>query len=407
MTAGVPHHVLVFEPGADGHAREWLWHLVGHLLRAPAPAIVTFAVAAEVGAELQDLMPSELRDRARVIALNRLERHLCTHRMLVVSAFAQWLAMRRRLRQTGAELGHFQGLDHQSLPLALGLGFGGRGVSGVLFRPSVHYRGLGKYRPSMTERLRDRRKDVLYRLMLRNPALQTVLTLDPYFADYARKRYGSGAKVYPLPDPVHPPVAFEPREGGLAGRIPASRIAFVLFGVLTERKGVLLVLDALERLKPQAAARAAVLLAGRVEPGIRRLVRDRCQQVASRRPEVWLHVEDRYLSSGEISAVVQRSDVILAPYQRFVGSSGVLLWAAQAGRPLLAQDFGLIGRLVRDHRLGLAVDASDAAALATAMGRMIDNGTTRFIDMMAARSFVEARTPQRFAAMVLAGSAQA
>jgi len=98
---------------------------------------------------------------------------------------------------------------------------------------------------------------------------------------------------------------------------------------------------------------------------------------------------------------VRQCDVVLAPYQRFVGSSGVLLWAAVSGRPVLAQEFGLVGRLTRDHRLGVSVDASDPSHLAREIARMVECGPSTFIDGAAAASFAAARTPQRFASLVL------
>jgi hypothetical protein len=92
---------------------------------------------------------------------------------------------------------------------------------------------------------------------------------------------------------------------------------------------------------------------------------------------------------------------VLAPYQRFVGSSGVLLWAARAGRPVLAQEFGLIGKLTRDNHLGIAVDSGDPTKLAREIGRMIESGPSTFFDRTAAARFVAAQTPQRFASLVL------
>ena len=93
---------------------------------------------------------------------------------------------------------------------------------------------------------------------------------------------------------------------------------------------------------------------------------------------------------------------MLAPYQRFVGSSGVLLWAARAGRPVLAQAFGLVGRLTREHRLGLVANSSDPAKLAAEIERMVDGGPQTFIDLSSAADFASSRTPDRFASQVLA-----
>ncbi|MBS0540975.1 MAG: glycosyltransferase, partial [Proteobacteria bacterium] len=81
--------------------------------------------------------------------------------------------------------------------------------------------------------------------------------------------------------------------------------------------------------------------------------------------------------------------------------SGVLLWAARAGRPVLAQEFGLIGKLTRDNRLGVAVDSGDSEELAREIVRMVECGPETFIDHAAAGRFVAAQTPQRFASLVL------
>jgi glycosyltransferase involved in cell wall biosynthesis len=182
---------------------------------------------------------------------------------------------------------------------------------------------------------------------------------------------------------------------------PAGRIGFLLFGYLAERKGPLVVLDALRQLAPDVAARTAVLFAGKVDPALRPALEQRRAALEREQPGLWLRIDDRRLESGELAAVVRQSDVVLAPYQRFVGSSGVLLWAALNGRPVLAQDYGLVGRLTREHRLGLSVDAGAPAEVAREIARMVSDGPTRFFDPQAAERFALAQTPERFAALVL------
>src|SRR3546814_14935073 len=82
---------------------------------------------------------------------------MCTHRRLAVSGFARWWTMRRQLAASGARHGLFLEFDHLSLPLALRLPLGpGRTVSGILFRPSVHYDRVGT--ATVAERLRALRK---------------------------------------------------------------------------------------------------------------------------------------------------------------------------------------------------------------------------------------------------------
>ena len=398
-SAPAPREVLILEPDAEGHSQEWLQHLAEFVAaNAGAPAISVVAPASLCTA-LSRSMPSVADGRIRFIALRPRELRLCTHRSLSVSAFARWWTMRQYLNRSGADAGFFLSLDLLCLPFALGLRTRGKPIGGILFRPSVHYGALGSYRPNSGERLRDLRKQLLYRLMLRNPTIRAVLSLDPFFPAYAVSHYSHGDKVRAVPDPAEPAIEAI-GHSTVVDFVPPGRTGLLLFGYLTERKGPLMVLDALRLLPARIAARVAVLFAGRIDPAIRDGIDARRSLLARERPELWLRIEDRRLDRAELDLLVARSDVVLAPYQRFVGSSGVLLRAAGAGRPVLAQEFGLVGRLTRDHRLGAVADSSDPVRLAGEIESMVVRGPENFIDLSSASTFASSRTPHRFASAV-------
>lgn len=187
--------------------------------------------------------------------------------------------------------------------------------------------------------------------------------------------------------------------------IPANRVVFLLFGYLTERKGTLKLLEALRLLPREIASQIGVLLVGKVASSISDTVRRQLLRLETERPEIFCHLEDRRVTSEEIEAVVRRSDVVLAPYQRFVGSSGVMLWAARCGKPLLTQDFGVLNSFMRDYHLGLTVDCTKPFLLADAIAQFVRRGPESFIDLEAAREFMAGRSPRRFAEIVLTQAA--
>lgn len=394
-------HLLILEPDPRGHACEWIEHLLAALPSQPTPEKLSVVVAAELATMLDAARGRLPAGRIGVVPMTAREQALCTHRRLAVSGMARWWMMRRYLRRTGATRGFFLSLDHLSLPLGLGLPTG-RPVSGVLFRPSVHYHTFGAGHPTARERVREWRKEALYRLMLLNPALDPVLTLDPYFPAYARARYRNGGKVTALADPALPAsAAVSATDLDFMPPIPAGRTVFVLFGELTERKGVLPLLAALDRLPDDVAGGTAIAIAGRLDPALRPTVREAVDRLRQRHPGLWLHLEDRRLPEGAIAALVSRCDVVLAPYQRFVGSSGILMWASRMRRPLICQDYGLLGHLARQHGLGMTADTTDPAALADAIAVAVRQGPAALGNPERMAAFAEYHTPERFARAVL------
>lgn len=381
-----PPHVLIFEPDPHGHTREWLAHLRHFAEKERHDWRFTFVVARELAA---DLAPCAHID---VVPLGAHENRLCLHSSLPVSGFARWWAMRRHLKRSGAGHGVFLSLDHLSLPFALGLGVGGKPITGILFRPSTHYPELhpGDI-PTTRERIRDFRKRILYALMLRNDTLRKILSLDPYFPAHARRVFAGGYKVQAIDDPAFPFVAEKS-----TSEAPSARTTFLLFGALAERKGILTLLSALREIPSDTASKIAVVIAGRIEPSIETRVQDAADALRRTQPALSLELDNRHLPMDELRLLIRHCDVVLAPYKRFVGSSGVLLWAANAGKPVITQDYGLLGKLCREHALGLCIDACDPMALASTI-ETAANDPSRYFDVIRARAFASSRTPRCFA----------
>src|SRR5579864_8461684 len=134
--------VVIFEPEPEGHSEEWLRHLIGYAREHEHRNIIWIVVPPELFGSLAVELRGAAGDRVRLLPLKKVEAKLCRHRWLTVSSLARWRSARRYAARTRAKAVHFLSIDLLALPLALRLPWGDRSVSGVLFRPSTHYRLL-------------------------------------------------------------------------------------------------------------------------------------------------------------------------------------------------------------------------------------------------------------------------
>jgi glycosyltransferase involved in cell wall biosynthesis len=370
--AAVPR-VLVFEPQHGGHHPTFVRMLAAELGRAGQPFTTVFAVPDALIARLrrEDAFDLGVVPGTEILRLSAADAAACETGSLLARGMARWRLLQRCVVDARADHATAPFFDPLQLPLALGRRLPRHAsVSGILFRPSVHDVYATSGRPSLAERVRDARKRALYALTFRNSCLSFLLTLDPLFPAHAARHYRHGDRVRVIPDPAvdAPPRSAEPPADDLAEALATDRLVFAMFGALTDRKGVLQTLASLESLDPAVRARIRVLFAGEVDPGLRPAVQRALERLRrSAIDEAAWRLVDRRLTTSELAGVVDRADVVLAPYQRFVGSSGVLTWAAAGRKPVIAQDCGLVGALVRQHSLGVATDTTDPRRIAAAI----------------------------------------
>ena len=406
-----PLHILVFEPGIEGHYSDYIRYLIRYLHRQSVPIKLTLLVHPDFKARFWDAIKSECEESHECVDLipfGPREHALCTHNRLPqwIRSLFQWFTMMKYLRRTGAVHGHFLYIDTAQLAFALKLGAPkGRTLSGILFRPTVHYEQLWQTPSNFGQRIRNYRKTALYKRMLKHPALSAIFSLDPYFAEYAAQSFKQGDKVQALPEPGPFPqdlATYRPSDI-VECAVPEDRTCFLLFGSLTPRKGHFQVLKALGMLDSKIASKIAVIFAGKLRDDIRTEFRERLGQLTSESPELWMHLEDRHINASEITDLIIRSDVVLAPYQNHIGSSNVLLWAAGAQKPVITQEYGLIGALARDYKLGLVVDTTKPQAIAAAMQTCVEKDVTDFCDPKSMKQLAEFRTPKQYATTILDG----
>jgi glycosyltransferase involved in cell wall biosynthesis len=261
-------------------------------------------------------------------------------------------------------------LDTCELPLAMGM----RSpcpFSGIYFRPTFHYQMFANYQPNRKDKLQQWRERLTWARIFNHPQLETVFCLDP-FAVTALAAQQPHAKVVHLADPVQPYPAKSDDLAALKTQlgIAADRQVFLLFGGVDGRKGIYQLLEAIALLPPAVCQHFCLLLVGQPHPTDRVNIHQKITALCETQLIQAIEHYD-FIPEADVPTYFQLADAILAPYQRHVGMSGILLLAAAAGKPVLSSDYGLMGELARQYQLGLVVDSTKPTEIAKALTTLL------------------------------------
>ena len=152
------------------------------------------------------------------------------------------------------------------------------------------------------------------------------------------------------------------------------------FGTLRRNKGIPELLDAIERVGPDAGIRFHV--AGRGDPDLEAAV----LAAADRMPQ--LRAEIDWITPERKTRLLREADLMVLPYTAFSSQSGVLHDAFGSHLPAVVTDVGALRASVVDGAAGWVVDPGDPEALAGAL-------RDAFADPTAWQRAVRRRPPDR------------
>ncbi|MEM7595961.1 MAG: glycosyltransferase, partial [Cyanobacteria bacterium P01_A01_bin.83] len=300
------------------------------------------------------------------------------------------------LQSTQALLMYF---DTYQLPILLGKA-PPCPTSAIYFRPRFHYHEFDNHQYSLPERWHQKREKLHLTLVLRQRKLKTIFCLDPFAIKYL-KRFKTSAKSIHLGDPVktYQNYTLQPDEIRADLGIESKRKVFLLFGCLTRRKGLDQLLDALSLLPSTITHQICILLVGPISPSVKLKINPQIELLRQNKA-IQVVICDRFISDQEIKPYFEIADFILAPYQRHVGMSAILARAAEAQKPVLSSDYGLMGELTRHYQLGLTVDSTVSSEIAQGITKLALSSPQEVCDFNQMKAFAEQNNPHRFAEVI-------
>jgi len=341
-----------FEPLSAGHCAYWAQMVLSAAARDSRISRVQLQTSAKLADRLADVISETKLD---LTILSDEQVSAFTDGSLLGRGRAQWSHARDILTQQGGRV-FLPFFDHAIYGSILDRRPVNGKISGIIFRPPNDF----GYAPTLKRQADALRRWGTY-IAARRPGLGPLFTLDEGAAKASGARL---RKLVFLADPAPDTKIFNntqviPRHDG--------RRWFLVFGALAERKGVFQLLEAARRLSPQAASRIGLRFVGKLDPADSVDFISQLETLKRTHPALALELDNRFVSDDELTCEISACDVVLAPYQNHIGSSGVVLWAAAAGKRLVCQNTGAMGHQVAEHKLGLGIDCTDPDTLSRAL----------------------------------------
>ncbi|MDB9315532.1 glycosyltransferase family 4 protein [Spirulina sp. CS-785/01] len=392
---------LLFDLSIYGHHPAYIQHLIeyweqqqfsGHL------AIVVSPQFLEVHGEVVQFAQGLKSQNIQFYPITLEEKNALKSRDSALSRnwrnIQEWLLFCRYAKALQATQGMILYLDTYLLGLALGL----RSpipFSGIYFRPTFHYPTFSHYQGRSKDQLQFWREKFILSRVLKQKRFKHLLSLDPFAVAVTNQIFNT-QKARTLADPIriNAEVKLSPQALKEQFNIDNQRTIFLLFGALTSRKGVDRLLDSIQFLSPESCEEITLILSGEANPKKQEQLKLQVQQLRVEKP-IQILENYQFLPENEIFSYFNLADIVLAPYQRHVGMSGILLWAAVAGKPVLSSDYGLMGELVEQYQLGITVDSTQSRAIAQGIEHCLQEQILS--DQQKMQAFAQANAAEEFA----------
>jgi len=171
----------------------------------------------------------------------------------------------------------------------------------------------------------------------------------------------------------------------------------ISWGHMSERKGIVEVLSALESIKTAVPSKKLeYIIAGKFQNQYYNKVIKAATDAESVNSNLSVKVYNYYVGEDFLRDKITKSDLVVAIYSGHSGPSGVLPIAAMFDKPVLVGDEGLMAEWVHHYRLGFVCKLNDLSSIGRVLIKAISMPRGRVPDKARAREFLEQNSVERF-----------
>jgi len=374
--------IVYFEPYSEGHRTDQLFFFAKYLLEH-AHDFRFLIVASTIEERLKTLC--QTNGNTTIIPFNATQ----LSRNLFEKSNTEYIWIRKIIKRYSPDCLIFNAVDWVLWSLFF-RPFKKNILIGIFYRFKGHYPAMfhcdiGGIKSVLIEKV----KLFLIRYALRNNKVNTIFSYDPYavaFVNNGRMRW--------IPDPY---TALSVNANEINQDTDPDVLKCLTFGYIDERKGVFQLLEALSQMNITKGF-IELTIAGKIQESLKKRLLSKIESINQKHgSNITICIDDRFVPIEELQNYVKKTHLIVIPYQKFPGSSGVLMWASAFYKPVLTQDYGYIGALVNEYSLGFAIDTTDPFVILEKITQLHHDRSLLQINKSKVDRFLKDRSPENFA----------
>jgi glycosyltransferase involved in cell wall biosynthesis len=387
----IPKNILIFEPDSSGHHPGYLFHLINNFLLGDYDYHLIVLVTPEFFKKHPQIIQKTTSPKVRWIQFTDSEfKAWKKPKNIFKRSVFEWELFCAYALKYEVSQGLLMYLDYlqfsiltQSPPPCP--------ISGILFRPTlVNYPS-----ENLKEKIDYWRKEKFLKLVLNKKVVKNIFNLDSFATEYVKNKWSTSKMIF-LPDPVqvYPSqntlLTFKASLG-----IKENRKVFLVFGSLDSRKGISEIMDAIAKISKELSQKGCLLIVGPWEES-EKIGFEQKLKNTSQLTDFQIITVEKFIEEENIQQYFEIADYVLALYQKHIGMSAIMVRAAASQKPVLAYNYGLMGKIIKENELGLIIKNDLAEKL-----EMILESNTSFGNTEKMQAFAKLNQAENYAKVIL------
>jgi glycosyltransferase involved in cell wall biosynthesis len=387
----IPKNILIFEPDASGHHPGYLFHLINNYLLSDYQYHLIVLVTPDFSKKHPQILQKTASHKVSWLEFTDSEyKEWKKPKNIFKRSVFEWELFCKYALKYEVAHGLLMYLDYlqfsiltQSPPPCP--------ISGILFRPTlVNYPS-----ENLKEKIDYWRKEKFLKLVLNKKSVKNIFNLDPFATEYVKNKWSTSKMIF-LPDPVH----VYPSKSSLIRLkeslgIEEKRSVFLVFGSLDSRKGISEIMDAISTISKEKSKKGCLLIVGPWEENEKEGF-DAKLKTISQLSDFQIITVNNFVEEENIQQYFEISDYVLALYQKHIGMSAIMVRAAASQKPVLAYNYGLMGKIIKENELGLIIKNDLSEKIETILSENISIGN---IEKM--KAFAKLNRAENYAKVIL------